>query len=67
MKTKIKTLCHSIGAAACAGALLMGSSAFAQNLLVANYTPGVIDEITPGGTVSSFAAGLNYPVGMGLR
>jgi hypothetical protein len=67
MKTKIKTLCYSLSGAACAGALLMGSSASAQNLFVSNYTPGVIDEITPGGTVSPFATGLSYPYGIAFN
>ncbi|HEV2329929.1 MAG TPA: hypothetical protein VGY56_14200 [Verrucomicrobiae bacterium] len=44
--------------------MLMALSAQAQNLLVSVYSTGDIYAITPGGTQSVFASGLDYPFGM---
>jgi hypothetical protein len=68
MKTKIKTLCPSLGGLACAGALLIGSSASAQNLFISSYTPGDINEYTPAGVLqSTFATGQDYPYGLAFN
>jgi sugar lactone lactonase YvrE len=72
MKTKcksiIRTACHSFGGAACAGAaLLISTSAQAQNLFVDSYFNGTIVEITPGRVQSTFASGLSYPEGMAFN
>jgi hypothetical protein len=70
MKTKCKSIfnaaCHSFVGAVCAGAvLLMACSAQAQNLFMANGNN--IIEITPGGVKSTFASGLNDPVGLAFN
>jgi hypothetical protein len=64
MKTKVKALYYSILSTSCAGAVLISSHTSAQSLLVANYTPGVIDEVTVGGSVTPYLSGLNYPDAM---
>jgi hypothetical protein len=62
MKTTVFALFHSLGAAACAGAiLLISSSAPAQNLFVDDYYSGNLYELTPSGTRSTFASGLGNP------
>lgn len=52
--------------AACA-ALFTVSSASAQNLFVSDFVNGNIDKITPDGTVSVFASGMNYPFGIAFN
>ena len=65
MKTNVKSIILNIarflGGTICAGAvlLLIAASAQAQNLFVADYGSGNINEITPGGAQSTFASGLN--------
>lgn len=64
MKTKKVTLGRLPGAAAFIGTvMLMTSSVSAQNLFVSNFTGQDIYEITPGGTQTIFASGLDYPYG----
>jgi DNA-binding beta-propeller fold protein YncE len=59
--SSIRVVCLSIGGAVCAGAvLLIASGAQAQNLFVANYASGTIDEFTPGGAQSTFGSGLSF-------
>ncbi|HTR42285.1 MAG TPA: PEP-CTERM sorting domain-containing protein [Pseudomonadales bacterium] len=68
MKTKITTPGHSLAGLAWVGALLlMAGSADAQNLFVADYNTQDIYEITPGGSQSVFASGLNYPGGIAFN
>lgn len=65
MKTKIVSLYGLVGGAACAGAVLLTTyNTSAQNLLVSTYTGGNIYQIALNGTVSTFASGLSYPIGM---
>jgi sugar lactone lactonase YvrE len=57
-----------LGGAACAGAvLLMASGAAAQNLFISNYGAQNIYEYTPGGAQSTFASGMNYPLGLAFN
>jgi sugar lactone lactonase YvrE len=44
--------------------LLIAAGAEAQNLLVADYSSGQINAFTPGGAQSTFASGLNQPLGL---
>lgn len=44
--------------------MLVLNAASAQNLFVADYSGNNITEITPGGTESIFASGLNEPIGV---
>lgn len=68
MKTNIiKPLNNSLGGVACASALMLTASASAQNLFVSNYTSQNVDEYTPGGGQSTFATGLNYPLGIAFN
>jgi len=63
-KSTIRAACHSFGGAVCAGAvMLITSSAQAQNLFVSD-TDGNINEYTPGGVQSTFATGLETPLGL---
>ena len=56
---------HSFDRAVFAGAiLLITSSAPAQNLFEADRGSGNIYEFTPGGVQSTFASGLNNPLGL---
>ena len=72
MKSKIESMTHLLGGAACAGVFLLlpwsaGAIVLpAQNLFVTScINPGGIYEFTPNGTQSTFAAtGLNFPYGM---
>ncbi|HXC36496.1 MAG TPA: PEP-CTERM sorting domain-containing protein [Candidatus Acidoferrales bacterium] len=65
MKPIKVTLDRSITKSACTGAfLLIAAGASAQNLFLADYSNGNIYEITPGGTSSVFATGMNYPDGI---
>lgn len=67
MKTSKRTMYHSFSITACAGAvLLMTSAALAQNLFVSDSN-GNIYEITPGGAQSTFASGLSYPYGIAFN
>ena len=67
MKTKIQITGLIFNSLACAGTLIfMATGAHAQNLFVSslpslNTTNGSIYEITPNGTVSTFATGITYP------
>ena len=72
MKSKFKSttrdVCHSFGGVVCAGAvMLIASSAPAQNLFMADGYGNNIDEFTPGGVQSTFASGLNEPVGLAFN
>src|SRR5215472_12707131 len=61
----MKNPLRSCAEAACAGAvLLVAYNTSAQNLLVSTYTGGAIYQIAPNGSVSTFASGLNFPIGM---
>jgi hypothetical protein len=56
---------HSFDRAVFAGAVLLISfSALAQNLFEADRGSGNIYEFTPGGVRSTFASGLNNPLGL---
>ncbi|MGB8368204.1 MAG: PEP-CTERM sorting domain-containing protein [Limisphaerales bacterium] len=50
-----------------AAVLLIASSAQAQNLFVSCVGNGSIIEITPGGAQSTFASGLDEPVGLAFQ
>jgi PEP-CTERM motif len=69
MKTnKIKTLSYALGGAACAGTLLLATGASAQNLFVSDYTGQAVYEYpTGGGAPTTFASGLNYPLGIAFN
>lgn len=72
MKTKltsnIRAVYHSFGGVVCAGAvLLIASGAPAQNLFEADWSSGNIYEFTPGGAQSTFASGLNGPIGLAFQ
>jgi sugar lactone lactonase YvrE len=59
----VRITVHLFCGAACAGAaMLIASSAQAQNLFVSEGSS--IYEITPGGVESTFATGVAYPEGM---
>ena len=59
---KNTNLRRSLTGAAFAGTvLLLASSAPGQNLFVGNYNTDDIYQYTPGGTVSTFATGMNAP------
>ena len=47
--------------------MLIASSAQAQNLFVTDFGNNTITEITPGGTQSTFASGLNCPWGLAFN
>ena len=47
--------------------MLVLNVASAQNLFVADYSGNNITKITPGGTESTFASGLNEPIGVALN
>jgi sugar lactone lactonase YvrE len=65
MKLNKMTQNRFLGGAVCAGTLLlMASSAPAQNLFVSDYSAGNVYEYTPGGVQSTFASGLDHPLGM---
>jgi hypothetical protein len=69
MKAKTNSLLraagHSIGAAVCAGAvLLIATCAQAQSLFVSDNSSGNIYEFQPDGTRTTFASGLTYPIGL---
>src|ERR1017187_3158477 len=52
----------------CAAAvLLVAAKVQAQNLFVSSYGSGNIYEYTPGGVRSTFASGLNFPVGLAFN
>jgi glucose/arabinose dehydrogenase len=72
MKTKFKSNiragCHSFGGVVCVGAvLLIASSAQAQNLFETDLHSGNIYEYTPGGARSTFASGLDEPIGLAFN
>jgi hypothetical protein len=67
MKTKTIFSNYSLSGAVCAGTLLLAAGASAQNLFVSNYSGQTIYEYTPGGTQSTFATGMNYPVGIAFN
>ena len=68
MKTKNTNLNRLLSGAASVGAvLLMASSVPAQNLFVSGYGSGNVSEITPGGSVSTFATGMNFPIGLAFN
>jgi hypothetical protein len=72
LKTKCKSIiraaCHSFSGAVCAGAvLLIASSAQAQNLFEADRGSGNIFTFTPGGVQTTFASGLNAPLGLAFN
>jgi sugar lactone lactonase YvrE len=68
MKANITNAPHYLlGGAVCAGALLLASGASAQNLFVSDYTGQAVYEYTPGDAQSTFASGLNYPLGIALN
>jgi len=59
---------HSFDRAVFAGAvLLISSSALAQNLFEADRGSGNIYEFTPGGVPTTFASGLNAPLGLAFN
>ena len=62
-KSMISAVCISF----CGAAMLIFSSAQAQNLLVDSYFNGTIIAITPGGVQSIFASGLVTPEGMAFN
>jgi sugar lactone lactonase YvrE len=70
MKTKfnssLQAACQAFVKVFCAGTILLlaAAGAEAQNLLVAAYGSGQINEFTPTGTQSTFASGLNQPIGL---
>jgi hypothetical protein len=64
MKIKNIDIHRSIGGACAGAALLLALGASAQNLFVTTYSGDDIYEYTPGGVQSTFASGLNYPVGI---
>lgn len=64
MKTKTPFPSHSFGGIISAAAILfMAANVSAQNLFIANYPNGTIQEIS-GGAESIFATGMNYPAGV---
>lgn len=72
MKTRctsiFRAVCNLSGVVICAGAiLLISSSAPAQNLFEADRGSGNIYEFTPGGGQSTFASGLNAPLGLAFN
>jgi sugar lactone lactonase YvrE len=63
-----KTVNLPLGGAVCAGALLLASGASAQNLFVADYNAQTIYEYPPaGGSPTTFATGLDYPLGIAFN
>ena len=68
MNTTIHPYRYSVTGALCAGAVLLtGLSTAAQNLFLSNYYTGNIYEFTPGGVESTFASGLNVPMGLAFN
>ena len=67
-KSTINAACHSFSGAVFAGAvLLIASSAQAQNLFEADRGSGNIFTFTPGGVQTTFASGLNAPLGLAFN
>ena len=67
-KSSLRVACHSFGGAICAGAVLfIATNVQAQNLFEADYGSGKIYEFTPSGAQSTFASGLNQPVGLAFN
>src|SRR5579859_6252031 len=70
MKTKLKssplTVGHTFVKVLCVGTILLvtAAGAEAQNLFVAAYGSGQINGFTPTGAQSTFASGLNQPLGL---
>ncbi len=58
----MKTIISSLAGAS----LLIAGSASGQNLYVANYSAGLVQQVTPGGTATTFASGLDHPTSVAL-
>src|SRR5664279_1553624 len=72
MKTKfnppIRAICNFSGGVICAGAaILISSSAQAQNLFAGNAWANSILEFTPGGAQSTFASGSSWAEGLAFN
>ena len=67
-KSSLRVACHSFGGTICAGAVLfIATNVQAQNLFESDYGSGQINEFSPGGSQSTFASGLNQPVGLAFN
>jgi DNA-binding beta-propeller fold protein YncE len=65
MKYKIKNVCRLSGVVV--SALLMASSALAQNIYVASFNNGTIYDYTPGGMQNTFYSGIAFPEGIAFN
>lgn len=66
LKFSLRIACHTLLKVLCVGAILLlaHAGAEAQNLFVSVYGSGQINTLTPTGAQSTFASGLNQPLGL---
>src|SRR5215831_11640392 len=66
LKSSYRAVCPTLVKVLCVGAILLltAAGAEAQNLFVAAYGSGQINVLTPTAAQSTFASGLNQPLGL---